>query len=65
MILYFKIINNIKIQKEIIILMIILLLINYLLDFMEFKTFCKKNFYVDINFFKFTYNLIKKKLERY
>jgi len=48
--------------KILIILILLLLLIKYLLDFIDFKNFCKKNYEIDINFFVFTHQLINKKI---
>lgn len=47
---------------ELLIFYILMLIIGYIIEFIEFKKFAKEYYYININFFPFTYNLISKKI---
>ena len=41
---------------------IIMLFMSYIVDFIEFKKFAKKYYFINIRFLPFTYDLIKTKI---
>ncbi len=64
--MYFLDTHNILINIVInCVLLIIVLAFKYVEDLLDFKKFAKKYYYLDINIFRFTLNLLKYKIENY